>query len=79
MTAYLTRLRLRSTARVRLLLPAWQGQAVLGAGGKQVSGLDLKHVGEADCKSVGLRLPRFESWICHKGQRLRRSSAPLGS
>jgi hypothetical protein len=22
----------------------------------------------ADCKSVGLRLPRFESWICHQGQ-----------
>jgi hypothetical protein len=21
----------------------------------------------ADCKSVGLRLPRFESWICHRG------------
>jgi hypothetical protein len=19
----------------------------------------------ADCKSVGLRLPRFESWTCH--------------
>ena len=24
----------------------------------------------ADCKSVGLRLPRFESWTCHQGQRL---------
>jgi hypothetical protein len=24
----------------------------------------------ADCKSVGLRLPRFESWICHRVQRL---------
>src|SRR5271169_6487983 len=24
----------------------------------------------ADCKSVGLRLPRFESWICHPVQRL---------
>jgi hypothetical protein len=23
----------------------------------------------ADCKSVGVRLPRFESWTCHKGQR----------
>src|ERR1700735_5511485 len=23
----------------------------------------------ADCKSVGLRLPRLESWICHQGQR----------
>jgi hypothetical protein len=22
----------------------------------------------ADCKSVGLRLPRFESWICHQGR-----------
>src|ERR1700722_3572241 len=22
----------------------------------------------ADCKSVGLRLPRFESWICHQHQ-----------
>jgi hypothetical protein len=21
----------------------------------------------ADCKSVGLRLPRFESWTCHQG------------
>ena len=24
----------------------------------------------ADCKSVGLRLPRFESLTCHPGQRL---------
>ena len=23
----------------------------------------------ADCKSVGVRLPRFESWTCHQGQR----------
>ena len=26
--------------------------------------------GSADRKSVGLRLPSFESWICHQGQRL---------
>ena len=24
----------------------------------------------ADCKSVGVSLPRFESWTCHPGQRL---------
>ena len=24
----------------------------------------------ADCKSVGVCLPRFESWTCHPGQRL---------
>jgi hypothetical protein len=23
----------------------------------------------ADCKSVGVSLPRFESWTCHRGQR----------
>jgi hypothetical protein len=27
----------------------------------------------ADCKSVGLRLPRFESWICHRVQNYFRS------
>ena len=27
----------------------------------------------ADCKSVGLRLPRFESWTCHRAQIERRT------